>query len=363
MTGPHPEDPRLHELLSDAVENVEPQDRLASIRNRTKVTQMTSRKPWILGAGGAIIATAAIITAIAFAGGQLGGDDEEPTPAASSGESQAPTQDPSSADPSQEGGEPSTEDPTATETPVAPESGALPAYYVGDTPQGPRLYREFRPSSASDELLAALSEATAGQPLDPDYRSAWPQGDPAIKSAEVDGDVIRVGLASDSVSTRPSGMSKQDAGLAVQQVVYTAQAVAQKRLPVQFEVDGNPIDQVYGVPTAEPVGNKPVLRTLSMMSITAPAEGSTVSGKFTATGANNSFEATVQWQILQGDKVVKDGFTTAAGWGQNKLFAWKAQVNVSGLEPGEYTFRAQNDDPSGGEGGGPHLDTKTITVK
>jgi hypothetical protein len=36
---------------------------------------------------------------------------------------------------------------------------------------------------------------------------------------------------------------------------------------------------------------------------------------------------------------------------------------VSDLEPGDYTFVALTDDPSGGEGGGPTIDTKSITVQ
>src|SRR5699024_2154716 len=134
-------------------------------------------------------------------------------------------------------------------------------------------------------------------------------------------------------SAPPQGMSDQEAQLAVQQLVYTAQAVAQQRLPVRFEVDGAPLDQLYRVSTGDPVTNRGVLDTLSLMSITSPTEGATLSGAFTATGANNGFEANVQWQILRDGEVVKDGFTTAAGWTADKLFPWKVRVDVSDLEP------------------------------
>ena len=36
---------------------------------------------------------------------------------------------------------------------------------------------------------------------------------------------------------------------------------------------------------------------------------------------------------------------------------------MSSLAPGTYTFVAMTDDPSGGEGGGPTEDTKTIIVQ
>ena len=87
-----------------------------------------------------------------------------------------------------------------------------------------------------------------------------------------------------------------------------------------------------------------------------------MSGSFTADGVASSFEATVPWEIRQGDEVVKKGFTTAEGW-MDKLYPWEAEVDVSGLAPGEYTFVALTDDPSGGEGFGPSEDSKTITVR
>ena len=37
-------------------------------------------------------------------------------------------------------------------------------------------------------------------------------------------------------------------------------------------------------------------------------------------------------------------------------------IDISGLDAGSYTFVASTDDPSGGEGGGPTVDTKDFTV-
>ena len=61
-------------------------------------------------------------------------------------------------------------------------------------------------------------------------------------------------------------------------------------------------------------------------------------------------------------EVVLDGFSTAEGWIEH-LYPWEAEVDVSGLEPGTYTFAVMTDDPSGGEGPGPTEDTKTIVVE
>ena len=46
----------------------------------------------------------------------------------------------------------------------------------------------------------------------------------------------------------------------------------------------------------------------------------------------------------------------------DKLYPWTAEVDVSGSQPGTYTFVALTDDPSDGEGAGPTEDTKTIVV-
>jgi Immunoglobulin-like domain of bacterial spore germination/Sporulation and spore germination len=359
MTDPT-HDSRLPEqirgLLSDAVSDVEPHDALDSIRSRTKVTPMSSRnrsgRPWryaLLGAA----ATAAVIGGIAYAGGghlSVTGDEDDTSAAGaparhrSSGGHQQGSQTPQSAG--------------ASTSSLAPQTVA--AYYVGDTPQGPRLYREFDQVAAESKLAGALALLTR-TPTDPDYTTPWPDG--AFADASYDGDVVTVDLADASLHDRPAGMSADEAQTAVQQVVYTMQAAVQARAAVQFRLDGNPVDQVLGVATSEPVANAPQLDALSLVSITAPEQGSGASGTLDVSGVANSFEANVPWQILQGDQVVKEGYVTAEGAYGNELYPWHDQIDVSKLAAGDYTFRAQTDDPSDGEGKGPFVDTRTFTVQ
>ena len=359
MTDPRdPRDPRdadLSELLSDAVSDVEPHDRLDSIRNRTKVTPMSARRnsgrPWTYAVGGAIVATAAIVGAIAFATGNLGltGADDGADPASQSSRPRASDspQDTASSEPS-----PSQK----------PASGpAVAVYYVGDAPQGPRLYREFHPGSGGDSLSAALTELGT-TPTDPDYRTVWS----VLSFADVnfdgidDSGVISVTLADPALVQRPAGLSKAEAFTSVQQVVYTLQAAAQTRAEVEFLLDGKPVDQILGVRNA--TFNYDQFASLALVNVTAPESGATVSGTFTASGVANSFEANVLWQVRQGDKVVASGFSTAEGW-MDKLYPWEAEVDLSGLPAGDYTFVAMTDDPSDGEGFGPTEDTKTITLR
>lgn len=260
--------------------------------------------------------------------------------------------------------DPSTE-PSGDPEPSADESSdegtTTAAYFIGDTERaGPRLYREFQRASG-EPLEAAVAVLTAG-PLDPDYRSAWSGGQ--LVSATYDNDVISV-VVDPSVRTRPGGMSKAEASAAVEQVIYSVQAAVQERAPVQFRTTDNPIDMVFGVPTAEPLANGPMLDVLSHVNLTSPEQGAVVDGDtLSVTGVGNSFEANVGWELRQGDKVVKDGFATMEGWMEPKLFPFEVDVDVSDLPPGEYTLWVTTDDPTGGtEGIGAMTDDKDFTLE
>ena len=106
----------------------------------------------------------------------------------------------------------------------------------------------------------------------------------------------------------------------------------------------------------------PQATVVNQVIINDPVEGLEVTGTFTARGAANSFEANVPWELRDGETVVRQGFATATGAG-DRLHPWETEVDLSGLAPGDYTFVASTDDPSGGEGAGPYSDTRTITVR
>ncbi len=254
-------------------------------------------------------------------------------------------------------------EPTATPT-EDEDDGAertVAVYYVGDTERaGPRLYREFQ--RGEGEALAAGLAALTGTPLDDDYRTLWAAGQ--LTDASYDGDVIDV-VVDPAVRQRPGGMSVAEARAAVEQVIYTMQAAVQERAPVQFRTADNPIDQVFGVPTSEPVANGPMLDVLSHVNLTSPEQGTVVDdGTLEVSGVGNSFEANLGWQIRRGDEVVLEGFATMAGWMEPKLFPFETSADVSDLPPGDYTFWVTTDDPSGGtEGIGAMTDDKEFTVE
>ncbi len=315
-------DDDLRSLLDDAVTGVEPADRLDAIRARTSAPARRLR-PAVVGA--AALATAAAVVGGVVLGQRLAGPGTPDQPPVA----------------------------TPADVPVA-------VYYQGMTPQGPRLYRSYE--QAGDDTLSTALGLLADQPSDPDYRSPWPAG--ALEAGAVVDGVIEVTLAADADVAGPGG-PPDEAVLAVQQVVYTAQAAVQERLPVRFVRDGAPVEEVFGVDTSAPVSQAPPLETLALVSISDPAEGQVVDdGSFLARGVASSFEATVPWEIRDdAGAVVSSGFATADGF-LDRLHPWSVEVDVSDLAPGRYTFVASTSDPSGGaEGAGPTTDTRTLVVR
>ncbi len=337
------EDERVRRLLDDAVSDVEPRPSLDAIRSRTAESG-TSRRPWILGVGAAVVATAATIAAVAVMGGNPG------TTAA---------RDPGFADDSPSVSEP--EEPSDGSNSQA-DPVTVPVYYVGDTGRGPRLFREFQtlPGSGHVPMTLALNEAVAGTPDDGDYRSDWPVSttvDPRVRT--FDGGAITVHLRNSEMNLRerPDNMSPDSASMAVEQLIYTAQAGPQTRAPVQFTLNGEIADTVLGVPTSEPLDAGDRSEVLAQVWIIEPAEGAQVQSGFEVTGLANAFEANVQWELKQGDEVVKSGFTTAEECCTMAPYSFTVEA-----PPGDYTLVVHDSDPSDGEGFPPWRDTKNITI-
>ena len=243
-----------------------------------------------------------------------------------------------------------------------PELVTLPVYYVGDQPRGPKLFREFRSleaSGAGDHLTAAVDAALAGQALDLDYRSDWPSGTKA--SAVTPGSPSVVDLMNDSadLTALPPNVTPAQAKQAIQQIVYTVQAGTQKRAPVRFTIDGKPARTLLGVAVPSSIGAEPPMKVQGTVWVIDPQEGDHVGATFTVRGRGAFFEATVPWQLLQGNKVVKQGVTMAKECCTLSPYSF----TVGNLRPGTYTLRVYDADASGVEGGREEpADTKKITV-
>ncbi|WP_205470885.1 Gmad2 immunoglobulin-like domain-containing protein [Nocardioides sp. SYSU D00038] len=317
-------DDPITRLVHDAVAEVEPTDRLAGIRSRV-ATRARHRLRTAAG-GTALVAAAAVAVGSVVAGGP--GDDAE--------------------------------DPAAP-----PARVAVPAYYVGDGVAGAVLFREFVDLPASVPRADRAARVLTGTPGDPDYRTLWPQG--SLGAVRVDGGTATIEVTDPALAERPAGMGDREAELALQQVVHTVDGVFSERLAVAFVAGGRPLPTVLGEPAAPAVARADGFDVLSLMSITYPYEGAEVSGSFVAEGVNNGFEASALWSITDASgREVLRGHAQAQGWGKDRVWwPWRSEaIDVSGLPPGGYTFRAENDDPSGGtEGLGPASDTRAIIVE
>ena len=334
---PNDEPDDLRQALRDAVADVRPEGTLEQIRSRTDKVVMMNRR-WIVPS----VAAAALVAALVGGVFLLTQDGDTTGPAGT------PTQGTSAPEPS------------PTTTTGATERRAVPVYFVGSTPHGKKLYREFQSQqvcSGDDCLLkAAAATALTGKPMDPDYTAPWPAGT-GLKSASYNGDVLTLDL-SGTLHDRPAGMSQADAELAVQQLLFSAQAgLGKGQVPVQLLLDGQHTDTILGVPSSEPLAAGNPDEVQALVQVDTPAEGATVSSPFTVSGRAATFEANVVWELKQGDKVVKKGFTTAQECCTLAPYSFKVTAPA-----GTYTLVVHDTDESG-QGLPVDQDTKEITVR
>jgi hypothetical protein len=265
-------------------------------------------------------------------------------------------------DPEPEALGPPTPAPTtsAPASPAQPPAGggtrvALPVYYVAETAAGLRLQREFHSVVTDDPASAALRAMFASPTgIDPDYRSHWPPGTALRQPVRRDGRVIVVDL----MATGPAQLGTELAELSVQQLVFTVQGALQAEDPVRILVGGVRVPELWGaVETAAPVERGDPYALRSLVQIDSPAEGAQVGREVEVRGEAAVFEATVLWEVLRDGALVQKGFTSTA---EGQRFAPFAFTVI--LEPGEYTVRIREDDPSDGEGRAVLTDDKTFTV-
>jgi len=311
MNRPETElDQQLADLLRDAVADVEPADRLADVRAR--IPERSTRR-WAAITGGSALAVAATVTAIALAS----------QPSA-----------------------PDTDGNIANEPEPTPDMSAVPAYFVGQTPTGERLYREFQQVPDAVTGLAGLGLLESG-PADPDYSSLWPDGSFEDQLSDPEAGVVHVYLT-DEAPAEPSD-------LALQQVVYTVGAGFQEPLDVAFHRGGSVLATVERAPQ---------LDTLSLVSLSDPSEGQQVSGTLDVNGVANSYEANVLWRLVAGGEEIDGGYFTAEGYMGEKLFPFAGDIDVSSLAPGTYTLIVETSDGSGGtEGPGAYSDSRSFVIE
>ncbi|MFA6297597.1 MAG: Gmad2 immunoglobulin-like domain-containing protein [Nocardioides sp.] len=251
--------------------------------------------------------------------------------------------------------DPEAPDPTPSVSSEAPETTTSGVYFVVDTRAGLRLARELRAVPDDDAPVAAVEAMIEGA-ADPDYMTTW---DPATEVLDVsdNGGAITVDLSADA---RTANVGSEGAALMIQQLVYTVTEAVDETAAVTLLIEGEPAGELWGVVAwDEPVVRADPLDVRSLVQIDAPTEGLVTSSPLRVEGEAAVFEATLGWRVLDADgQEVNGGFTMTA---EGQTFAPFQFPLV--LEPGTYTVEISEDDPSGGEGGTPMTDTRTVTIE
>lgn len=339
---------RITDLLHAVADDVEPDDRLDAIRAEIGVRR-PGRGWW--AAGGAGLVAASVVAALVLTTG--GGPGTDPVPA-----------------------EPGPSRTTPTQAPRPDQvSEGVPVYFVGDTPDGARLFRETRYVDAgyggdalSGVVNLALGRASDGSPrppLDPDYRVPWPEGVAGTAALDQQAGIIAITLSvltggSEALRDR-GGLSAHEATLAIEQLVRTVQDVTGSQAPVRFSIDGRPTDQVLGVPTTEPVAGGPDLGVVAPVSLTEPREGLRVDNDESIIVRGTTFAAdgavTTRIQSREGTFVAAEQ-VDRVGLANEGPVSFTATFTLGELPPGDYVVISEVTDPSGSL----TTDTRRITV-
>ncbi len=301
------DDRALQRLLSDAVADVEPHDRLGEIRRRTAPAPRRSRRRWTFAVLGAGVATASVVGTVAWLGG-LGLPDGDGD--AASGER---------------------------------EQTVVAAYFIGAGPPLGGLYREFQtvPDDGVAVPLAALRllERDAG-PHDPDYTTAWPDG--SFTDVVVSDERITVGL-----SAPPADGAYEHYG----QAVFTVQAAVGELLPVQFVgPDGRHLRDVARDTAA-----------LAPVNISDPVEGHTVGDLLTVRGVVSPWgdaPREVSWELRTTDGT---DAVVASDSVPVEDRAWEQTSSIADVPSGTYELVVSVSVPE--DAGLPGTDTRTLTVR
>lgn len=323
---------RITDLLHEVADDVEPGDRLDAIRAATGV-EIGVRRPgrgwW--AAGGVGLVAASVVAALALTTG--GAPTREQQPAGSL---------------------------PSTDADSGAAARAVAVYYQGDTGLGLRLYREFRRVRAGDPLTAALTLVFAGTPSDPDYRTGWPPVPGTFVGAEVVDDVIRVEIGDPELLIEHDPPVVQNA-LAIEQVIFTAQAALQERLPVQFVHDGEPVGELLGRDVSEPLSGAPQDEVLAPVSLSDPSEGREVDNDESLTVRGTTFAAdgtvTTRIQRWEGTFVAAEK-VDRVGLGNEGPVSFTATFTLGELPPGDYVVISEVTDQSGSL----TSDTRRITI-
>ena len=351
---------RLREVLHSEAERITPHGRRTEILAMAhhEAQHVEPQRRWLIPAAAA--ASVALLGAVVWGVSGSGGSQPVPlaaTHAVTSPSSTAPAARPTPT-PAPAPAPVAVAVPSPAATPKASTAGAttevtLPAYFVGAiTTTGDQfgLYREFVrtavPTAATpaQTARAAVAVAMNAAPLASVEPYLQPWSGTAVTNVTVTPGLITITLSGPGAS----GFSAAQAKLAVQELVWTAQAaVGHGTIPVKFVVANGP-PMLFGTyPTAQTY-NRPApdlqYQVLAPIWITSPVRNQVFPAggpsyprhaTVVATGQSCAFEGTTQWQLKQNGRALRSGVATASS-GCPTRGTW--QVGLGALTAGNYTF-------------------------
>ena len=246
---------------------------------------------------------------------------------------------------------------SSSATPTASESVAVSQapqvlqdytfYFVGDTARGFRLFEEVQPVDegenqlGSDKALNAITMLVTGQlpPFDGDHANLWKSG------SKVLGLTRESGVATVDLSLGRFNVGSEAEQRAIDQIVWTLIANDPSIVGVKFTVDGVEVESLAGHVDATATFvqgfSYEVLASVGIDQL----DRSDVTSPVIITGMACTFEANVAWELLQDQKVIESGATTAEVACPDRS-AWKLELGE--LSAGQYTVRVFELSPKDG---------------
>lgn len=230
------------------------------------------------------------------------------------------------------------------------------AYAVADVEGvGPRLAPDRRTveGSPDDVLQLAVEQTLGGTPADPDVDRVTDDGDLSVVATRTEG-----GVDLDLAGYRPVAEDEMTGLLGASLIWAAATAVGDPEAQIRFLANGEPLEVAFGFNVADPTSATEHHDVLATVVVESVGEGQVVTSPFTVSGLASAFEGTVVWRLLDGDEVVRDGFTTAAECCTPAPYSFEVDA-----PPGDYVLEVGDTDPSDGEGFPAYVDTKSVTVE
>ena len=290
------------------------------------------------------------------------------TPTATTPSTGGPT--PNSETPSGTGGAPS----------GAAAAGGLPVYYPGPVGQSYALFREYHPptrgsgtgtgpTTLTERVQAAITQAMSQRPDDPDYLVLWAAG--ADARVELTPDLITLTLNQAAAGGTAIAGSGADA-IVIQQLIWTATATASSSDPaaptrVLIRAEGPTPDRFGTISLGQPFrrGAQPgAAEPRAPVWIDTLGQDATVpAGPLTVTGQGIGGPFTLRWTLTRGGAVIDSGTvkpTTPAGGPLGVGLRGTWTITLTPPEPGRYTLTLSDNVPPDAGGGN---DSKDFSVQ